>query len=70
MAGFVHGVEYLKKYGIQLSVKVMNSMKFRVAVWKRMDFYGDFFGGGFKLMYASKFFMQFDEKFSFSSIFI
>ena len=59
-------MEYLEKYGIQLSVfKVMNSMKSGVAVWKSMDFgefCGDLFGGS-KPLYASIFFMQFDEKF-------
>ena len=48
--GFVLSMEYLEKYGIQLTdFKVMNSMKFRVAVWKSMDFgefYGDFLGRG------------------------
>ena len=62
--GFVLSMEYLEKYGIQLSVfKVMNSMKFRVAVWKSMDF-GEIFAGGAKILYASIFFMQFDENFS------
>ena len=65
-SGFEHGMEYLEIFGIQLSVfKVMNSMKFRVAVWKSMDF-RRFCGGilgGAKLLYASIFFMQFDEKF-------
>ena len=46
--GFVLSMEYLQKYGIQLAIfKVMNSMKFRVAVWKSMDFgefCRDFFG--------------------------
>ena len=38
-AGFILCMKNLEKYGIQLSVfKVMNSMKFRVAVWKSMDF--------------------------------
>ena len=59
-------MEYLEKYGIQLSVfKVMNSMKFRLEVWKSMDF-GSFvtiFSSGAKLLYASIFFMQFDGKF-------
>ena len=47
--GFVLGMENLEKYGIEISVfKVMNSMKFRVAVWKSMvfhEFFIDFFGG-------------------------
>ena len=45
---FVLSMEYLEKYGIQLSVfMVMNSRKTGVAVWKRMDlgeFWGDFSG--------------------------
>ena len=42
-SGFVLSMEYLEKYEIQLSVfKVMNSIKFRVAVLKSMDF-GEFF---------------------------
>ena len=46
-SGFILGMEYLEKYGIQLYIfKVMNSMKFRVVVGKSMDsreFCGDFF---------------------------
>ena len=42
VTGFVLSMEYLEKNGIQLSVfKVMKSMKFRVTVWKSMDF-GEF----------------------------
>ena len=43
----------------------MNSMKFGIAVWKIMDFgaFCEIFSGGAKLLYASIFFMQFDEKF-------
>ena len=49
-----------------LFFKVMNSMKFGFVVWKSMDFldfWGDFFGAA-KFLYASIFFMQFDENFS------
>ena len=66
LTGFVLSMEYLEKYGIQLSVfKVMNSMKFRVVVWKSMDFWSfvEILLGGAKLLYASIFFMQFAEKF-------
>ena len=58
--------EYLEKYGIQLSVfKVMNRMKFRVAVWKVWIFpsFVKICFGCAKLFNASIFFMQFDEKF-------
>ena len=42
----------------------MNSMKFKVAIWKSINI-GEFywiFSGGAKLLYASIFFMQVDEK--------
>ena len=64
--GFVLSMDYLEKFGIQLSVfKVMNSMKFGFAVWRSMDFFEflEIFSGGAKLLYASIFFMQFDDKF-------
>ena len=52
-----------------LFFKVMNSMKFRVPVpygkgWIWGSFV-EFFFGGAKLLFASIFFMKFDEKFSF-----
>ena len=46
--------------------KVMNNMKFEVAVLESMIFWeicGDFFWGGAKLLYASIFFIIY-EKFS------
>ena len=43
-------MEYLEKYEIQLSIfKVMNSMKFRVAVWRSMDFH-EFCGDSFQTL--------------------
>ena len=45
-----------------LFFKVMNSMKFGVAVCKSMDFW--IFLGGAQLLFASVFFMQFDQNLS------
>ena len=45
--GFICGMEYLGKVWNSNFLKVMNSMKFGIAVWKSMDFFefhGDFFG--------------------------
>ena len=50
-SGFILRMEYLEKYGIQLSVfMVMNSMKFRAVVWKSMD-YREFSGDIFQYIF-------------------
>ena len=47
--------------------KVMNSMKFRAGVWILGSFVEIFLGSA-KLLYASIFFMKFDEKQNFAEI--
>ena len=67
ITGFVCSMEYLEKYGIQLSVfQGHEYYDIRSCFWKSMDFRSlvEFFPGGAKLLYASIFFMQFAVKLS------